>query len=331
MSTKTVLIVVIIAAAAFGGGAATVMLMNGQWDSHLDVDYVQDYVKVGDYWEFETDLTVAMGMTMPDTSESQLKYEIYQKQGVKDTQVQEITYKDLVIYCDVYRYHDAMTDTDHVYYVDPDSGVTYKIVTAKGDDTSFRELTDSNIDLSLTEGSLTFKNGDYVRYTAYEDTGLGKMDGTIEYKVTNYNSTENEMDLEYTADGVIQDGYKMTVADIDWINDVVTLDGVGATTTVSGFLSYVSYDRLVDALKEEKYEVTYGEPEKKVIDTVYGKRDVKVQEIISKNPNSTNASKRTVTYGSEGVIYSMEIEGTSDGISISGTLTLKSSNLVYRR
>jgi len=311
-SVIAIIVVVIIAVAAVG----TYFLLTNNNNNATDTDYiVRDKAIVGDYIEMRASITADNVTELTDKTMIEVLYDLYIAVDEKEKiGTQSYTYKGSSIMCDLYQ---SVTEYNTLtYLIDPSSGVIYRYTSDYGTLTSSGSLIDSNYDLSKTMVEQEISVG---KYTQYELTSEINTENTSVYSTGTTTNTVSAVipsdDEDYLYNVTMASSSTMTRETklvVESINTDGTLNITGSSEPMANddFIAMISYSKYIDKLRSTGADITMGERTVGKSETVFGMREITIQEAVLKDSGVTGDV--TFTFGNADVLYTIQAEQVAD-------------------
>lgn len=322
VSKALVAVVAVVAIAAVGVGVF--YFMNNGSLTPLDVDEVKTDLRVGDFVEYQLDLSITEEFE-DEVSSREFTNILYVGLPSLDKTTKTIDYKGQSIVCDYYVTKNG--DNTITCAIDPKSGVTYELTSTTEKGTTSMLLKDTNLDLSLTKKEQKAVAGSYIIHEfAVPYMKTYSIKGDSESRLTKYDPLTDrgtEVSSSYLE---LHDTIKDMIIQITPAGKYITNLSTDVQTR-DDYLSSVSFDSYVKSAEAKGKVISYTGKTTDVIDTALGKRHVTIQTIEIYDKDTKETSKAVFTYGDKGFIYKINRNGVVQGQLNDLTMTIKSTSL----
>lgn len=237
-----------------------------------------------------------------------------------------VTYKGVVIMCDLYEYKSGEFTTE--YLVHPETRVVYGYNSVTSNLTMEYRLEDTNIDITKNASELTIEKSSYIKLSNSVRVAEGEM--VVEFSGSTITTVTNESEGLYDCTAV-SEFYANTDIRLEIESvylDTIKLKDIDEPIKKELFLAFISEDKLIAQLEEEEISLEPKSKKTTEIEDVegYGKRKV-TYEVFDATKDEQTATL-TLGYGEKGVNYNLSMVYSSDGNSLSCVVKLKTSNLI---
>lgn len=237
-----------------------------------------------------------------------------------------VTYKGVVIMCDLYEYKFGESTTE--FLVHPETRVVYGYNSVTSNLTMEYRLEDTNIDITKNASELTIEKSSYIKLSNSVRVAEGEM--VVEFSGSTITTVTNESEGLYDCTAV-SEFYANTDIRLEIESvylDTIKLKDIDEPIKKELFLAFISEDKLIAQLEEEEVSLEPKSKKTTEIEDVegYGKRKV-TYEVFDATKDEQTATL-TLGYGEKGVNYNLSMVYSSDGNSLSCVVKLKTSNLI---
>lgn len=329
MTSKAVAAIVIVAMVAITGGVAAAVIIDNNSSLNVDKAISVNDIKAGNYVKFGMETNVVMTDSAVKTTDDFVS-NLYIGRNVPGGTSIPYEYKGTIYDC--MRRTAEIDGTQFVFYVKPDTGVTFFWNMTTSENFASYSLIDTNLDVTKTLDvqKSAVANGSYMKYQVvlYENGNEFQTNtlGTYEMRMTDYNGTSGTC-VNTTTAKAENDEVLWKVTEINSEGKVV-LDSIKKQMTKGSFLSCIDYDTAIKTMADEGYSVTHGQKVQKTIDTPFGKRNVTVEKVTA--VKDTVTSETTFTYGEKGFIYITETHETGPDKVIDGIVTITGTDMIVQ-
>ncbi len=324
MKTSIIIVIAAVVVVVVAAGAYLALGNGGSSDDKLDVDVIKDTIAVGDYQKFDATLEVKEDKIESPSSEEFLAALYSNYSYLSKTGTEDVTYKGKAVTCDVYAMGDA-EEGQMKLWVDPETGVTYKTSMISEALNITSVLIDTSFDVTKTvEDQTVAVDSFFKREISSKIVSQGidfDLTGTALSTVTAIN--DGKCDVKTTQDLSAAAKAEFKVASVD--GDTIAVEGGEEPFTKQHFLSFIDLENYKKQCQTEGMTLSEGQKEKLGEKTVAtGKRNVTGQSFIGMHGDEK--TELYVTYGDNGVLYSVEIKSGSS----TTKMTLTGSSLISK-